>query len=335
MCVGLICLIVKPNQIWPMIRTGLTTIFGGFVGLMLYPMILGNSSGNDALGVIGMGGLIGFAIGCSMTASQCQKRETMQQDKSKNESATLSEELNEHHVPLVYPRWLKGFGIQLVAYISVLLIGFFAGFRHLNEESSVTATIALATAIGFAVTLVGSIIFCLATIVTSRERYHARLFLWQTNPLLTWCTTNAEVGQIQREGRFRRHCSYSLYLAFLRRHSDRLYESFFRVIQPRRGDSDFCFACYLRSIGRPHWFLASSWPRRLLGSWIPSAMAYRRPLGLCRTWIRSEDCAVHARGYGERISFALYHTNFRRRFPRMGCWPTRRDRETHNDLPWH
>ena len=169
MCVGLICLIVKPNQIWPMIRTGLTTIFGGFVGLMLYPMILGNSSGNDALGVIGMGGLIGFAIGCSMTASQCQKRETMQQDKSKNESATLSEELNEHHVPLVYPRWLKGFGIQLVAYISVLLIGFFAGFRHLNEESSVTATIALATAIGFAVTLVGSIIFCLATIVTSRE----------------------------------------------------------------------------------------------------------------------------------------------------------------------
>ena len=35
--VGAICLIVKPDQIWPMVRTGLMTILGGFNGLMFAP----------------------------------------------------------------------------------------------------------------------------------------------------------------------------------------------------------------------------------------------------------------------------------------------------------
>ena len=37
--VGAICLIVKPDQIWPMVRTGMITILGGFIGLMFCPMV--------------------------------------------------------------------------------------------------------------------------------------------------------------------------------------------------------------------------------------------------------------------------------------------------------
>ena len=74
--VGVICLIVKPSQIWPMIRTGLITIFGGFVGLMFCPMVHPPYNPGDEFGYIGMGGLIGFVIGISMTASQQSTSET-------------------------------------------------------------------------------------------------------------------------------------------------------------------------------------------------------------------------------------------------------------------
>jgi len=67
--VGAICLIIKSNQIWPMTRTGLITIFGGFVGLLFCPM---NNPG-DEIGHIAMCGFVGFVIGISMTASQRPK----------------------------------------------------------------------------------------------------------------------------------------------------------------------------------------------------------------------------------------------------------------------
>jgi hypothetical protein len=68
--VGLICIVVKRNQIWPMTRTGLLTVLGGFVGLMFCPMIHPPYNPGDEFWYIGIGGLIGFAIGVSMTASQ-------------------------------------------------------------------------------------------------------------------------------------------------------------------------------------------------------------------------------------------------------------------------
>ena len=68
--VGLICLIVKTDQIWPMLRTGLLTIIGGFIGVMFCPMVHPPYNPGDEFSYIGIGGFIGFFVGISMTSSR-------------------------------------------------------------------------------------------------------------------------------------------------------------------------------------------------------------------------------------------------------------------------
>ena len=82
--VGAICLIVKPDQIWPMVRTGLITILGGFIGLMFCPMVHPPYNPGDEFGCIGMGGIVGFLIGISMTASQRTESNATNERKRKN-----------------------------------------------------------------------------------------------------------------------------------------------------------------------------------------------------------------------------------------------------------
>ena len=81
MSVGLICLIVNPNQIWPMIRTGLITIFGGVVGLVFYFTVHSPYLSGGELVFIGVGGMIGFVIGSKINALQQRKPETLSEDK--------------------------------------------------------------------------------------------------------------------------------------------------------------------------------------------------------------------------------------------------------------
>ena len=73
-CTGLICLIVKPNWIWPMIRTGLLSVLGGFVGRMFCPMVHPPYNPGDELYYIGMGIAVGFVVGGIMNTSPAQNK---------------------------------------------------------------------------------------------------------------------------------------------------------------------------------------------------------------------------------------------------------------------
>lgn len=71
--VGGIWLVVKRNQIWPMIRTGLLVIVGGLVGFSFCPMVHPPYQPGDEIGNTAVGCLVGFLLGGSITASQLSK----------------------------------------------------------------------------------------------------------------------------------------------------------------------------------------------------------------------------------------------------------------------
>ena len=65
--VGLICLIVKPKQIWPMFRTVICIIAGGVLGTLFCPTPQPPAKSFETECAI-IGGFIGFIIGISITA---------------------------------------------------------------------------------------------------------------------------------------------------------------------------------------------------------------------------------------------------------------------------
>ena len=80
-CTGLICLIVKPNLIWPMIRTGLLSVLGGFVGRLFCPMVHPPYNPGDELYYIGMGIAVGFVVGGIINTSPAENKTNNQSTK--------------------------------------------------------------------------------------------------------------------------------------------------------------------------------------------------------------------------------------------------------------
>ena len=101
---------------------------------------------------------------------------------SETMGVSLSEQIVVPAVSQVRSRWLKGFGAQLVGYISLLCIGVVSGLRYRLVEDTVNESMALATIIVFAATLFGAIALSLTAIVVSGEME------WKTKLVAVLCS---------------------------------------------------------------------------------------------------------------------------------------------------
>ena len=68
LCVGVLCLVVKRNQIWPMVRTVCFTVAGCFAGVLCALVTSTGLLMSDPIPLIEAGGLLGFLAGVSKTA---------------------------------------------------------------------------------------------------------------------------------------------------------------------------------------------------------------------------------------------------------------------------